>query len=200
MKFNTESPLFHFLGTMADYVLLNCLFLITCIPIITIGAASSALYAITLRDAREEHGYLIVPYLKAFRVNIKKGTALFLLYFTIGAVLLFNYVFWLKIESSVSNVILIILTFVTALYFFSLFYVFPLNARFENTVRQTMKNALFIAMSNLKYTVALLAILIAALVLCYTTAVCRVAIILFGFSFLAFCQSFIINKIFKNFE
>ena len=77
MKFNTESPIFQFLGTMADHVLLNFLFLITCIPLVTIGAASSALYTITLRDAREEHGYLIGPYFNAFRENLKKA----LLYF-----------------------------------------------------------------------------------------------------------------------
>lgn len=50
MKFNIDSPVFTFMGTFADYVLLNCIFLISCIPIITIGPAVTALVSVTMKD------------------------------------------------------------------------------------------------------------------------------------------------------
>ena len=52
MKFNINSPVFTFMGTFADYVLLNCIFLISCIPIITIGPAVTALVSVTMKDAK----------------------------------------------------------------------------------------------------------------------------------------------------
>ena len=40
MKFNIDSPVFQFLGTLADFTLLNLVFLVSCIPVVTIGTAA----------------------------------------------------------------------------------------------------------------------------------------------------------------
>ena len=106
MKLNINSPVFQFLNTFTEFVLLNAVFLITCIPLITIGASITALYTVTLREARGEEGYLVRSYWKAFLENFRKSTLLFLVYFASGCVLLFNLVFWLQMQTPAGNLLL----------------------------------------------------------------------------------------------
>lgn len=54
MKINLDSPVIVFLTTVADFMILNILFILCCAPVITIGPAVSALYTITMREARHE--------------------------------------------------------------------------------------------------------------------------------------------------
>ena len=54
MKFNIESPFFQFMNTLATFIGLNVLFLILCLPIITIGPALKALYTVTMQEARKD--------------------------------------------------------------------------------------------------------------------------------------------------
>lgn len=200
MRFNTESSMFQFLGSLFDFVLLNLIFLLTCIPIITIGPALSALYSVTLQEARGEHGYMLKPYLLAFRENFKKGLILSLLYFIVGAVLLFNLSFWLQLDTTIGNLALVIVTLCTVLYVLSFLYVFALNARFENPLKQTIKNSVLLALSNPKQTVLLFFIPAIVGGLAYLTPLFRVLLLLFGFAFVAYCSSFPLAKVFKTYE
>lgn len=200
MKINTESPVFQFLGTLLDFVMLNLLFIITCIPVITIGPAVSALYTITMREARNESGYIIKPYLAAFKENFKNSFCLSLIYALTGAVLVYNLVFWVQLRTLPGNIILILISFLTLLYVLSLLYVFALSARFRNTVRQTAKNSLLIALASPKQTLFLLLILVIAVALGCVSAIFRVFLVIFGFAFLAYCSSFPLTKVFHRFE
>ena len=67
MKINLDSPVIVFLTTVADFMILNILFILCCAPVITIGPAVSALYTITMREARHEGGYIFKPFFKAFK-------------------------------------------------------------------------------------------------------------------------------------
>lgn len=200
MKFNTESPMFQFLGSLFDFVILNFVFLVTCIPIVTIGPAVSALFSITMQEARGEHHYMLKPYLQAFKENLKTGLILFLLYFAAGAILLFNLAFWLQLNTLIGNVALVIVTLCTVLYVLSLLYVFALNARFENPIKQTIKNSVLLALANPKQTVFLFLIPLIAFGLAYFSPVFRVFLLIFGFAFVAYCSSFPLVKVFKTYE
>lgn len=200
MKFNLESPVFRFLETLADCVLLNLLFLVTCIPIVTTGAALSALFSVTMREAREEHGYILRPYLDAFKENLKSGIFLTILYIGTGAVFGFNLVFWMQTNSLFGSIALTILALCTILYLISSFYVFALNARFENSIRQTIKNSLLLALTNLAQTAMIILIFIAACTIMYISPSFRAFLLIFGFSFLAYCISFPLVRVFKKYE
>lgn len=80
MKINLDSPVIVFLTTVADFMILNILFILCCAPVITIGPAVSALYTITMREARHEGGYIFKPFFKAFKNNFKQAFLLSILY------------------------------------------------------------------------------------------------------------------------
>lgn len=194
------NPVLDFINTLCNFIVLNLVFLITCLPVFTIGCALSSLYYVTLREARGEYGYLIRPYLKKFRENLKAGTAAFAILFVIGAVLLFNLAFWFSVGSIASSVLAGLFFIALLLWLLVFTYTFPLIARFENTTRQTLKNAFCLMMTNVKPTLALLCIYIAVVTLCMFTKPMKLLMVLVGFAFVAYCQSFIFKKVFAPYE
>lgn len=194
------NPVFDFINTLCNFIVLNLVFLITCLPVFTIGTALASLYYVTLREARGEYGYLVRPYLKELRKNLKSGTCAFAFYFVTGAIFLFNLVFWYSMGTVLTSVLAGLFA-VGLLFLFMVFtYTFPLIARFENTTRQTLKNALCLMMSHVKITIALLLIDISVLTFCVFARPAKLMMVLFGFAFLAYCQSFLFQKVFEPYE
>lgn len=200
MKFNIESPFFQFLSTLCGFIALNIIFLITCIPIITIGSAVTALYKVTLKESRDESGYMIKPYLAAMKEHFKVSTIAFLLYLTVALILFFNMAFWASYDNIVGAVLLPIVTLAMLALLISALYTFPLLARFDNTLKQTILNSYPLAMENRKITILLFTFHFAAILLCVFAPAARIFMAILGFSFLAFCSSYLLGKVFLPYE
>ena len=131
MRFRYDSPFFEFMNTLAAFIGLNVVFLITCLPIVTIGPALTALYTVTMQEARKEHGYIFSTYFKVFKASFKPSFLGGLFYLIIGAVLLFNAAFWSALGTILGNIILLLITFALVASVISFLYTFPLLARFD---------------------------------------------------------------------
>lgn len=189
-----------FVNTFCGFVLLNLLFLITCLPIITIGTALSSLYYVMIKEARQEHGYLIRTYLKQFKNNLKSGTLAFIPLFIIGLILIFNIVFWYSMHTIFSSIIASILLIALILWGLTVHYTFPLIGRFNNSTFQTLKNSVCFTMTKIKPTLAIILIDIFVFFFCLYLPQTKLAMVLFGFSFIAYCQSYIFNFVFEPYE
>ena len=73
--FNQDGWLYRGLNRLWDLIVLNILFFLTSIPIVTVGASLSALYTVTLKGVRKEDSYIVRSYFAAFRENFKKRYA-----------------------------------------------------------------------------------------------------------------------------
>ena len=71
--FSPDSKFSQIMNRVGDLLLLNLTFLLTCIPIVTIGAASSALYTVCFRFNTEKEGKLLHTYFRAFREEFPAG-------------------------------------------------------------------------------------------------------------------------------
>lgn len=200
MRFRYDSPLFEFLNTLASFIGLNVLFLITCLPVVTIGPALTALYTVTMQEARREHGYFFSTYLKAFRSSFGRSCVAFLLYLAAAAVLIFNVTFWAALGTIPANLILLLMMFAVVITVISFLYTFPLLARFDGTLKQIIRNSFPIAMAHRKYTLALLAIQAATVAACLVIPQAKIFMVLLGFSFLAYCNSFLFVRVFRDYE
>lgn len=200
VKFNVNSPLFRFLTTLADFVVLNVIFILTCLPVFTIGTSITALYHVTMQEARAEHGYILRNYFKSWKQNFKQATGIWAVYFGVGAVLLFNLGFWYALKTTSGNIALALLLIAASVYVVSLLYVFPLLSGFANPVRQTIKNSIFIALQNLRTTLLLLLINGLLAVLCWFVPNAVIFMLFLGFAFIAYCNSFLFIKVFTLYE
>lgn len=67
--FNLDNPFFSMMGRLADYVILNLLFLLTALPVVTIGPALCAMHELVIRMSEGTEGSLVRTYLRAFGRN-----------------------------------------------------------------------------------------------------------------------------------
>lgn len=200
MRFRYDSPFFEFLNTLASFIGLNVLFLITCLPVVTIGPALTALYTVTMQEARQEHGYIFSTYLKAFRSSFGPSCIGFLLYLAAAAVLIFNAAFWAALGTVPANLILLLIMFAIVVTVICFLYTFPLLARFDGSLKQVMKSAFPIAMAHRKHTFGLLVLHAAAAAACLIIPQAKIFMLLLGFSFLAYCSSFLLIRVFRDYE
>lgn len=200
MKFNINSPVIQFINTLYEFIVLNILFLFCCIPIFTIGASLSSLYQVTLQEARGEHGLIIAKFFKSFKENFITSTISFFVYIIVGSILLFNIFFWAAFNTIIATIILTIVSFISLIFVISFLYTFPLIARFKNTTKQTLKNSYIISTTHKIRTLAILAITVITGVLFYYIPIFRFFMMIFGFAFIAYCNSFIFTKTFKEYE
>lgn len=198
MRFN--SPIMDFMNTTAQFIALNIVFIICCLPIITIGPALAALYQVTLREVRGEHGYLIRKFFQHFKEMFTQAFLVFVIFFAIFSILLFNIAFWNGLSGIVANVILVVICILLLLAVSTFLYIFPLMARFRNRIWLTMKNAFIIALANLKKTLLLLLIQVIAVGIIYIFPPSRVFMLFIGFIFIAYSNSYILNKVFCQYE
>ena len=186
--FVIDSPLMRFLARIGDLILLNLIFVISCIPVITAGAAISSLYAVAMKLVRGEEPSVMRDYVKAFKMNFKEATAVWVILVAAAGLLFVDFRF-------------IVILGIWLLVFQ---YVFPYIGRFQNTVLQSLKNALFLSAAHLPSTVMLLGISMGLFIITlFTSRTFVVGTILwtfFGFALLAYVQSFLLGRIFSKYE
>lgn len=201
--FNMDSPLWRFLGRLADIMILNIVFLITCIPIVTIGAAWTSLSYVTLKMSRDEESYIVKSYFKAFRQNFRQATVIWIL--ALAAMLIFYMDFHIirNMASSMAQIMYVLLSAIALLFALTLLYVFPVLAKFDNTILNTIKNAFLISISNLPRTLLMLVVIVGSAVLTFlsqqTIAVGLLVWTMIGFALIAFLNAHILVKIFDRY-
>ena len=127
------------LRTLGDLIVLNWLCVLCALPVVTAGPALCALYYVTLKLVRGEEVRTLRGFLDAFRANFKRGAALGLLVLALGAVAAGDAFFALRV------LFLTVATIVAVIALTLLCYVFPLQARFQNTWKGQVKNAFALA-------------------------------------------------------
>ena len=152
--FDPESSIMQGLSKAADLIILNLLTLLCAVPVVTLGAAAAALHDSVGRMLREEGGGVLKTYVSAFRSNFKKATVLWLILLACLLLLAFSALFYLQNAIPGGRILLTLCTAFFILWNMALVWVFPLQARFENTVKNTLKNALLCAIAYLPRTVA----------------------------------------------
>ena len=139
--FDMNNPVMRTLSTLADIVVLNLLTLLCSLPVITGGAALTALNDACIRLVRAEDNELARDYFRAFKANFKKATLAWLLFLAAALLLYLDY---LAARTYVPP--LRVGIFAIALIGLAIaFYFFPLLARYENTIKATFQNAVRLA-------------------------------------------------------
>lgn len=198
--FNMDSGLFRFLSRLADLMILNLLFILTCIPIVTIGAACTSLYYVTMKMARDEDAYIARSYFKSFKQNFKQATLIWVAALLLLIVLFLDFQILNAMTAGYVNVIRIALISVSLIIAMILLYTFPVLAKFYNSIKNTLKNAFFMSIRHFPKTLVMLAISIGAVVLTFLTSFTLtwgvLIWLMFGFALISYLHSRFFVKIF----
>ncbi len=196
--FDFDGPFFSFFEKIADTVILNIIFIICCLPVFTIGASLTALSSVTQKMARKEEGYILRGFFSSFKQNFIQATAIWLITVFFGVVFFFDIRFIaVSGEGVMLNVFRVLLLMLGIIYVFEFIYVFPVLARFDNTILNTMRNALLLSVINLPWTLVLVLLFAVPPVIGYFYLKIGIPLYLFaGFSLVSLISSYIFRKIF----
>lgn len=196
--FNPNNMFFRFMSKISDLMILNFLWIICSMPIITMGAATTALYDTTLKLVDETEGYLFKNFFKAFKNNFKKATIIWIGILFIFLIMGVNLVFWIQFKSIAGYITVSIMVFVALLFIFTEIYIFPILSSFNNTIKDTLKKAFILSLKYLPYSIAILLIssIVIGIIIVFPFTV--LFMIFVGFAFCAYINSYIFKIIFKK--
>lgn len=201
---NLDNPIMGFIGNACDLILLNLLFLVSCLPIITIGASVTSLYYVTLKIARDEAPVIWKTFWKSFRENFKVATIIWVIFLLSACLLAFDYwaspIFFPAFAVAMRTTVILL----ALLCFCAGMYVFPILSRFVCTGKQAIKNAFLMACAHFPQTLLLL------LIHCFYPLTYLISRKLFlsasslflvcGFSAVALTASIVFDRIFRRYE
>lgn len=200
--FDYDGPLMSSLIYIGELILLNVVYVLCCVPIITIGAATAALYKVTLDQADGYSGAVVKRYFKAFKENFKKATLEWIVMLLVGALLIVDFQLITQTTFALIHVVEIIFIIVLFLYLPTITFLFPIQARFENTVAKTLKNAVALGIAKFPHSVLLIALNYFPVILLIVNISAFFYIIPFwfvvGFSASAQISAYILRRIFRK--
>ncbi|MBQ8638609.1 MAG: YesL family protein [Lachnospiraceae bacterium] len=194
--FSPDNKFTNFLSKIMYLAWLNLLWLICSLPIITIGASTTAVYYTTLRMARDEESYIARDFFHSFKENFRQATIVWLIMLAFVLMLAVN---WWAFSSSPNDLLRILsFLFLSILFIFVLIgtWFFPLLSQFHTSIMDLFRSSLFISLKNIHWSFCLAVIFWCGGALIVLKLF---PLTVFGLPLLAFAQSFIFNRIFRQY-
>lgn len=129
--FDYNNPIWRFMGKVTDICFLTVLWALFSLPVVTIGASTTALYYVSLKLAKDQEGYIWRTFVDAFKSNFKQSTIIWLIMLAVGAFLGVDLYFYYNMEGSVAVFFFWIFFMLTVIYVFFITMLFPLSARLD---------------------------------------------------------------------
>lgn len=200
--FDYDGPLMRALIYIGELILLNLLFVLCCLPIITVGAAVTALYSVSFHSLNGTGSHVCRSFLSAFRANFKSATLQWLIMLAVAALLYVDFCIITQTDFAGKAAVEVAFVCILTLYVPTLVFLFPIQAYFDNTVLRTLKNAVALGLAKLPQSLLLLVLNGFPLIFLY----CNITVffrilplwLLIGFSATAQLSARLFRRIFRK--
>lgn len=202
--FSYDNWIMTLLSKIFDVFFLNMLTLIFSIPLVTIGAATTAAHYTALKIHREE-GHVWTCFWKSFRENFKQSTGIWLIVVAYSAITIAACLAYNNMDGTIARVGQGVIIASMILFAFVYTWVIPLQSKFVNTIRTTFKNAFYMAFRYFFRTLLMLILGVLPLgLLVVIVFVLRfrglVLMFMFGISLPIYWCALLYDKIFEELE
>lgn len=155
--FSPDSKIMQIISRITDLILLNIVFLLTCLPVFTIGAAVATTNTLCFRMLRQEEGNILKPYFRAFKENFRPATGVFAV---LALILVPDYLYFDQFfhAEGFAHCGMYFFIFIAAVTILTAGLAFPWVSQFRNSIPQTLRNALLLSIGNLPRAFAVAAI------------------------------------------
>lgn len=153
--FNPDSRLMVFLTRVADLVLLNVLWLLCCIPIVTIGASTTAMYHVLRHLQNDEISGVTRDFFQCFKADFRQSTPVYLVLLVPTAAVVYNFflIFMPENAELIPSYLSVVWMFSALLVAFVGSMAFPFMAHFSDTLWHTLRNSAVLALAKLPRTI-----------------------------------------------
>ncbi|MCL2363815.1 MAG: DUF624 domain-containing protein [Defluviitaleaceae bacterium] len=166
--FGLEGPFNKYGGMLADMALVSFMWILFCLPVITAGASTTAMYYVTTRRISEREGYITSDFWLAFKNNFKRATIISLIFGLIMVVVVFNAIELLNNnvdwpEGRMFGIMLPAQIVIFAILGLMSVYVYALLARFDMKLTEIAKSAFFMSIRHFLTSILCVSALVAAI-------------------------------------
>ncbi|MDU6038923.1 MAG: YesL family protein [Clostridium butyricum] len=200
---NENNKIFLLLTKIGDLIILNFLFICTCIPVITVGPAISAMYYVTLKSSKDEESYILKSYFKCFKSNCTQGIYIWIVLVCMTIICLLDYQYYSKVYDNFNLAISFLIGCFMLVVAIIFSYSFVLLAKFNNTIKKIFYNSILIGLGHFPWTVIIIFInsfpVICIFFDIYTILYIIPIYLIIGFSFTAYINSLVFNRVLKRY-
>ena len=206
MQYNQDSKFWHFATLVADFILLNLLFIILCIPVVTIGPAIAALIHTTLKLSEDENRTLVKPFWNEFKRDITKKMLLWIVYLVLIAALIYMAQFYWNFANNNAELFKIIgfMLFMLSAFILILTIVasiigLAMTTQYFSPIKRLVKNSyLLIIVMPIQSLIMAVIIVAATLFFIYQTVPVLSFFLVIGFAAVAYSFAPLIREIFTK--
>ena len=199
--FSYDSPFGRLFLKISHACCLNFLWLVCCLPIVTIGASTTALYYTSFKIAKDEGSSITVMFFRSFKQNFKQATVIWLIMLVAGLIIIADAILLYRLRVTSAGVVAVLWTLLLAcvfacmlVYVIVLTYIFPLLSIASNTTANMFKNAFLIGTHYLFVTILVVFVHYAMFFLVVNVFT---PLIVFGEGLCAVVSAHILLKIFR---
>lgn len=202
--FDMDNKFFRFMGRLADLCILNVLCILCCIPVVTAGASITAMFYVTMKMVRNEEAYIARSFFKSFKENFRQATVINIIMLVIAGVLYVDFRVAKSMPGTASTVFQYLFLIFAILYVMLFTYIYPVLAKFYNSIKNTFRNAILMSVRHLPYTVLMIIVSICPILVFYiqsarAQSMLLLLLIMVGFALVAYINSFFFVKIFDRY-
>jgi uncharacterized membrane protein YesL len=137
------------LNKISDVMILNLITLVMCVPIITAGAALTAKDYMCYKLVKNEEGGILKGFFHSFKQNFKQATIIWLVMMVVMGIAGFDMLFAYGLEGEGTGIVRAIMMAAGFFVFIACIMIFPVLARFDNTIKGTVKSGIHMTVAIL---------------------------------------------------
>ena len=168
--FNTDGVVYMFMTIIYRFVILNLLWCISSLPLITVGASTTALFYVAGKIVRKEEVNEFKDFIKGFRDNFRQGTAIWLILCGAYAIIFTN-LSLLERYGKMGGLVLVLQLPVLVQVAIITVFVFPLLSRYQLNTLDIIKTSWILGIKHIFSCAAGLVVIIAVAILAITVPV-----------------------------
>ncbi len=165
--FNPDNRLMRALSRLFDLMILNLVTLLLCLPVITAGASVTAMHSVMIQMSEDREGYIIRTFFAKFKENFKQATIVWAVMLLMLILIFVDFRVTGVMEGSGGQAMRVVLIVLSLVFLLIGQYIFPLTARYTNTLTGTLDTAVRVSIGFFPKTVAMVVVNAAVLYLGY---------------------------------
>ena len=206
MQYNQDSKFWHFATLVADFILLNLLFIVLCIPVVTIGPAIAALIHTTLKLSEDENRTLVKPFWNEFKRDITKKILLWIVYLILIAAMVYMAQFYWNFANNntelfkiIGLMLFMLSAFILVLTIVASIIGLAMTTQYFSPIKRLVKNSyLLIIVMPIQSLIMAVIIVAATLFFIYQTIPVLSFFLVIGFAAVAYSFAPLIREIFTK--
>src|SRR5918995_793256 len=151
-----DTRVYRWLEVATDFFLLNLMWLVACLPVVTIFPSTTAMFGVVRDWVRGKEGSLTRTFIKRFRENFGQSLLVGAIWTVLGVALFLDILVANQLSYWAEIVLKSVLVLVSTVYAFGSVYLFPVMVHYEADWKTVIKNSLLISIGRLPTTIVCL--------------------------------------------